>query len=131
MNSTTITALIALAFAALAVFSGYRWGHHDAELAAYKTQHDSVVHAIEQANAMAEQDAEILRASAAKRMAQHQIDQRWKQEAARHVATHRDLYGQLLDACGLCLKHAAASGTDPTTCPCGSNAAAPANSGQR
>lgn len=131
MNSTLITALIALAFAALAVFSGYRWGQHDTELAAYKTQHDSVLHAIEQANAMAEQDAEILRASAAKRMAQHQIDQRWKQEAARHVATHRDLYGQRLDACGLCLKHAAAGGTDPATCPCGSHAAATPDSGQR
>lgn len=131
MNISTITALIALAFAALAVFSGYRWGHHDAELAAYKTQHDSVVRAIAEANDLAAQDAAILRASEAKRVAQHQIDQRWKQEAARHVATHRDLYGQRLDACGLCLKHAAASGADPATCPCGSDANQSPHSGQR
>jgi hypothetical protein len=127
MNSTTITALIALAFAALSVFSGYRWGHHDAELAAFKAQHAAVSRAIEQANTLNAQDAAILRASEKTRVITHTRMITRIQRAASHVAKNPNLYNLQLDACGVCLARSAAGNTDSTNCPCQSDGAMPSS----
>lgn len=118
MNGNTIASLIALGFALLAVFSGYRWGMHDAELTAIKSRQIDVAHAIDQANALNSEDADILRASEAIRTITRTRTVYRTQEAARHVAKNPDLYGQRLDACGLCLARSAANDTDPATCSC-------------
>lgn len=126
MNSTTLTALIVLAFAVLAVFSGYQIGYQSAERDALKTRQLAVANAIEQANRLAAEDAAILRASAAARATARSYTHQRTTEAARHVAKNPELYGQRLDACGLCLARSAAHGTNPATCACQPDDAVPA-----
>lgn len=126
MNSTTITALITLAFALLAVFSGYKLGYHEAERAALKAQSQAVARAITQANALSAEDAAILRASEATRTLTRTRTVYRTKEAARHVAENPDLYSRRLDACGLCLARSAAADTGASACPCRADGAVPA-----
>lgn len=126
MNSTTLTALITLAFALLAVFAGYKLGYHEAERAVLKAQSQAVARAITQANALNAEDAAILRANETTRTITRTRTVYRTKEAARHVAKNPDLYGQRLNACGLCLARSAAADTDPSACPCRADGAVPA-----
>jgi len=97
-----------------------------AELA--EQHHASLQRAIEQAEAMAREDAAILQAAAAREAARQPITRTLTREVTRYVAS--PVYTDCrLDDCELCLARAAAAGTDPAGCPCGPDDPLPAAGG--
>ncbi|MHB9021320.1 MAG: hypothetical protein ACYC3A_05795 [Halothiobacillus sp.] len=120
MNVNTIIALVLLGFAGIVYLSKYQYdsGYHAAELAAMQSERQGIARAIDQANALNAQDSAILRTAEATRTQARIIYKTITKTAVRHVSQNPDLYSQRLDACGLCLKTAAASGISASTCAC-------------
>lgn len=110
------------------VGGGYLKGLADAEAAAKAERLAAVERAIAQAAEQAAIDAEILRAHAARQQAMQGRAQRLMKAVVKHVEkpVYRDCR---LDACGLCLAHAAAEGADGAACPCGPDDALPGPGG--
>ncbi|MGE0082006.1 MAG: hypothetical protein AB7U81_11975 [Thiohalomonadaceae bacterium] len=98
-----------------------------AELA--EQHHASLQRAIEQAEAMAREDAAILQAAAERESARQTITRTLTREVTRHVAS--PVYTDCrLDDCELCLARSAAAGApDPAGCPCGADDPLPAAGG--
>lgn len=116
-----------LVLAAL-VGGGYLKGRADAEAAAKAYRLAAVERAIAQAAEQAAIDAEILRDHAARQQAMQGRAQRLIKTVVKHVQT--PVYRECrLDACGLCLAHAAARGADGAACPCGADDALPGPGG--
>lgn len=108
--------------------AGYVIGYR---IATGKCQGDkltSVSRAIDQANQTAAVDAQFFQPRAEKRAMQRRQEIKSTVEAVRHVANHPDLYGQRLDARGLCLIRSAAAG-DNRVCPAGSDGPSGTNNG--
>lgn len=115
-----ILALVSVLTLAGIFGSGVWVGHRIAKGECASDKLTSVSRAIKQADEQAAINAQFFEPRAEKRAVARRQNTKKSVEAARHVATHPDLYSQRLDPVGLCLARSAAAG-DNRSCAPGSN----------
>ena len=103
----------------------YSKGYAAAENTAKVQFNEHLTRAIEQANRQNAEDALILRAASEQQSAIRTQIQTIIKKVTQYVAQNPVYQRCELDACGLCLARAAASGADSASCPCGLDAALP------
>lgn len=118
MNLIVLYLLLGLSALGITATTAYLKGEAHASAQCQADAAASVARAIAQEDARAREDAAILRASEARQAKRRAHVIYRTREATRHVSTHPDLYGQRLDACGVCLATSAATDGDPAACPC-------------
>ena len=112
-----LIALLAVLLAAVSLFfAGYREGVAKCEAKANSDKLSAVANAIEQANEITKQDAEISsnyeQTRIVREIQYREIERKVRDEVEKPV--YRDCR---LDACGLCLAHAAARSETGADCP--------------
>lgn len=105
-----------LAFVAAVGAGGYSAGHRHATNACAADKAASLTRAIEQAEAVAAQDAEVLGAHEDKRERIRTVFQTIREEVTRYVQTHAGDAGECLDPDGMRL-WLAANNASPATAP--------------